>query len=226
MRRARSVSSSTEATENATNDLPDLLINNKTNGKQPAAENDLKKLVAVKEKNLSSKMTVQNIDIETENVEQIVEILESCHAFEPEQVQTVFVVDADSEPEMSTPKLDRKFQAGVDPDEDKQFEIMLQSERDRIKEFMAKHKVYADDASKNGHSDTEDSETMNENDTSLRRDVIDAMCDDRNSFLDVSDGEEHYEEEPLVFSDDEEVPRYSVEMDLESDSDVVHIPNR
>lgn len=237
LRRARS-SSSTETNENNTsNELPDLLLNNKTNSKQPSQSdsNDssssssdtqsTKKLVAVKEKNLSSKMTVKNIDIETENVEQIVDILESCHAFEPEQVQTVFVVDVDSEPEGSTPKLDRKFcGGGLDVDDDKQFENLLQSERDRIKEFMVKHKIHADDASRNGFSETEDSETMNENDASLRRDVLDMLCDDRNSFLEVSDTEEQYDEdEPLVFSEDEEVPRYSIEMDVDSDSDVVSI---
>ncbi len=204
-------------------DLPDLLSFRHS---QSSADQSMVEVAEVKEKNLPSKMSVKNIEIEKENVEQIVDILESCHDFEPSQPETVLVFDVDSftDSTESTPIFKRKYNEIVE-EEEKSLVLELEDELNQVSKFLDNHGIVNDGKmeriSPTFISEIEDSDNIDENATTLKSDVQE--LDDKDSLFSPSDSEDQFEDEPLVFSEDEDVPRYSIEMD--SDSDVVFLKN-
>jgi hypothetical protein len=185
-------------------------------------------MVEVRERDLSMKMSVKNIEFEDAKVDTI--NIETCGKFEPEQVETVHIIDASSDTDtpMSTPLLDRKsFKSAGSMDE---LKTELKRELEAVSTFdepvgefcVKKQKTSFDEHKKLKGKDRDllrDSEIAEEKaikQMKLRPSLKELWMEERNSFYEIGD---ENNEEPLEFSDDEEIPRYSIEMD--SDSDVV-----
>ena len=286
-RRARTPNLSSEASESKENEpvstvLPDLLpktfrlaessaLFSRVSDGQPMSvdetvattsgevRNDVSK-VEIKEKNLSPKMSVRNIeyplnkiDQETKKIEpkvgeivDTINILESCKAFEPEYVETVNIIDAssDTDTSCSSPKLDvRKdieiSENGNEEDDDSMDDLenelekelakydsppvddkLLKVEKKRIS-YDEKHEHFNKKVGRD-HDILKESEIIKplpgaEMDPMAYGDTI---MPERDSFY--NSDKENYDE-PLVFSDDEDIPRYSIEMATDSDSDTVFI---
>lgn len=189
-------------------------------------------VVEIREKNLEQ---VQNVDIrESGNVHTIQ--LESVHQFEPEHVETVHIFDAsedtasDTDTCGSTSKLDEDGDDNNNNnDEDDNVDLRLNDEpfirveKQRIS-FDEKRKPL--ETERDFLRDSEISETSvatRSRPASILptlRDIL--LSDDRNSFYNPE--KENYDE-PLIFSEDEDIPRFSLElpMDYDSDSDTVFI---
>jgi hypothetical protein len=179
-------------------------------------------MVEVKERETSAKMSV----FESPKVDTI-NIFESCSRFEPEQVETVHIIDASSDTDTaaSTPQLERKQKSGS-MDE---LKTELKRELEEISNFetqtedftVKKQRILFDEHKNLKGKDRDvllDSEVEEKaiKKIKLRPSLKELWMEERNSFYDES---KNNDEEPLEFSDDEEIPRYSIEMD--SDSDVV-----
>lgn len=182
-------------------------------------------MVEVKEGETSLKMSIfESPQVDTIN------IFESCSRFEPEQVETVHIIDASSDTDTaaSTPQLERKsMKAGGSMDE---LKTELKRELEEISNFetptedftVKKQRISFDEkqpiktTDRDLLRDSGNSEEKAIRKMKLRPTLKELWMEERNSFYDES---KQNEEEPLEFSDDEEIPRYSIEMD--SDSDVV-----
>lgn len=183
-------------------------------------------VVEVKERETSVKMSVLELpQVDTIN------IFESCSRFEPEQVETVHIIDASSDTDTaaSTPQPERKPMkaAGGSMDE---LKTELKRELEEISNFespaedftVKKQRISFEEHKSLKEKDRDvlhDSEVAEEKaikKMKLRPTLKELWMEERNSFYDDS---KNNEEEVLEFSDDEEIPRYSIEMD--SDSDVV-----
>ena len=188
-------------------------------------------IVEIKEGNLSSKMSVQRNDSSVAKVGQIVDtinILERCDNFEPEYVETVHIVDASSDTDTgSTPILNRKSSNKMDED-DSMDELEFELERelglfskytvDEVDKVLVVEKQRISfDGKQNMEKERDflkDSEQMK-----LRPSLKELLMEERNSFYSADKDND----EALVFSEDEDIPRYSIEMATDSDSDVVTI---
>lgn len=219
--------------------MPDLLP--KTNGasnfsdasaSETRSREDKCSVVEVKERELSMKITIKNIEFVDATVDTI-NIFESCTRFEPEQVETVNIIDASSDTDTatSTPVPSRKsLKSGGSMDE---LKTELERELETIATFETEEEQFAEEFSVkkqrisfDGHKGLEEKERDLLHDSEiaeeraikmmkLRPSLKELWMEERNSFYDNDDTYD----EPLEFSDDEEIPRYSIEMD--SDSDVV-----
>lgn len=161
-----------------------------------------------------------------------INVFESVSRFEPEQVETVHIVDVSSDSEASTPLMPRKevkSSGSID-----QLKNELKSELDSISTFKEEEenpktlnveKVRISFESRDKFHDDE-GDILAESkpgvvknsvkNLKIRRTLKELWMEERvNSFY----SPENDNDEPIVFSDDEEIPRYSIEMD--SDSDVV-----
>lgn len=179
-------------------------------------------MVEVKERETSVKMSIfESPQVDTIN------IFESCSRFEPEQVETVHIIDASSDTDTaaSTPQLERKPMKAGSMDE---LKTELKRELEEISNFetqaedftVKKQKISFDQHKNLKGKDRDvlkDSEVEEKliKKMKLRPTLKELWMEERNSFYDDSKNND----EPLEFSDDEEIPRYSIEMD--SDSDVV-----
>lgn len=193
-------------------------------------------MVEIKERELSTKIVIRNIEFENAKVDTI-SIFESCSRFEPEQVETVHIIDASSDTDTaaSTPLLERRSLKSLSSNRGSidELETELQRELETVSFFekvedpQFDFEVKKQKISFNGHKKLKgkdrdllrDSEVAEERAIKmmkLRPTLKELWMEERNSFYGP---ENDNDEEPLVFSDDEEIPRYSIEMD--SDSDVV-----
>lgn len=218
--------------------MPDLLP--KTNGasnfsdasaSETRSREDKCSVVEVRERDLSTKITIRNIEFVDATVDTI-NIFESCTRFEPEQAETVHIIDASSDTDTatSTPVPSRKsLKSGGSMDElktelERELETVatFETEEELAEEFSVKKQRISFDGHKvleeNERDLLRDSEIAEEKAIKmmkLRPSLKELWMAERNSFYDNDDTYD----EPLEFSDDEEIPRYSIEMD--SDSDVV-----
>lgn len=198
-------------------------------------------VVEIRESNLTPKMSVQNFNVTeptSSNSSKLVQkigeivntisILESVDTFEPEYVETVNIVDASETSDTdtcscSTPGLDEKrIRTSIDDLEDE-----LERERCSVDPSVLI-------VEKQRTSFDEQRQPLPGKDRDLLKDeerlilkmpiapyIKDILCSpERDSFYN-SDKENN--DEPLVFSEDEDIPRFSLEMtpDVDSDSDTV-----
>jgi hypothetical protein len=175
-------------------------------------------------KSVSSTRTGQIVDT--------VSILESCNQFEPQQVETVHIIDASSDTDTanSTPQprrrtngvrsngsfdelqteLERELKTISNFDEEESNEFHIEKKRISYEE---KRKVLEKD--RDVLLDSELAEKKVISMMKLRPTLQELLMEERNSFYSADKDND----EPLEFSDDEEIPRFSVEID--SDSDLV-----
>lgn len=190
-------------------------------------------VVEIKERNLSSKIVIRSISFDDAKVDTI-NIFESCSRFEPEQVETVHIIDvSDTDTASSTPQLNRKSLKSLNSTcgSADELETELKRELETVSNFETVDQTAADLSIKklpisfNEHKvmkgknrdvlfESEISDEKAIRAIKLRPTLKELWMEERNSFYDNDDNDE-----PLEFSDDEEIPRYSMEMD--SDSDVV-----
>lgn len=163
-----------------------------------------------------------------------VSILESCNQFEPQQVETVNIIDiasSDTDTANSTPQLNRKKlpnnSGSIDElqtelqreletvsffDFSESSELGSKYETKRIS-YNEDHKVLEKDRDVLLDSEVEEKKIISM--MKLRPTLQELLMEERNSFYSADKDND----EPLEFSDDDEIPRFSVEID--SDSDLV-----
>lgn len=189
-------------------------------------------VVEIKERELSSKILIDNIEFENAKVDTI-SIFESCSRFEPEQVETVHIIDvSDTDTASSTPLLNRKSlkSLGSTCGSTDELETELKRELETVSNFetveepgedfsVTKQRISFDE---HKHLDGKDRDVLRDSEIAeeeairmmkLRPTLKELLMEERNSFYDNDDNDE-----PLEFSDDEEIPRYSIEMDSDSDA--------
>lgn len=190
------------------------------------------RIVEVRESNLESLATPITMSPNVGQIVDTVSILEYVVDFEPEYVETVHIVDITSEtsdtdtsstPASDEPKLRFEMSSGEEassrPDS-------LKIEKERIS-FKEKRARYAQDRDLLRDSERKAAPTTPKSPkspmhrkklTPTLREILSAT--ERDSFYN-SDKENF--DEPLVFSDDEDIPRFSMEMSnaFDSDSDTV-----
>lgn len=186
--------------------MPDLLPNKLENGNESIS------LVS----SHSETQTRDNGD-QVGRIVDTVSILESCNKLELQHVEMVNIIDvtSDSDTATSTPIMSRKSPHNNSIDE---LKTELKRELDTLTDAfdapkVSLHKLECD------RDILRDSEILEENVSKmkLRPSLKELLMEERGSFY--SADKENFEDEPLEFSDDEEIPRYSIEMD--SDSDLV-----
>ena len=191
-------------------------------------------VVEVKEHELSSMIVIKSIEFEDAKVDTI-NIFESCRRFEPEQVETVNIIDvSDTDTASSTPLLKRKSLKSLNSTcgSTDELETELKRELETVSNFETVEEPVEDFSVKKQRISFEEHKALKGKDRDVLRDseiaeekaikmmklrptLKELLMEERNSFYDNNDNND----EPLEFSDDEEIPRYSVEMD--SDSDLV-----
>lgn len=181
-----------------------------TSNMQSEIERNKCSVVEIKEKNIPTKMSVQNVEIcpwDEPMHGQLVDninVLEMCQTFEPEFVETVNIIDAsESDTSCPSPKLESR---------DKMKGVLLMEAT--IKTANTKRKPTSQNdcgvlmGSKRFFDSTKICRSFN------------ISSEERDSFYN-SDNENY--DEPLMFSEDEDIPRYSFELAADSDSDTVKI---
>lgn len=212
-------------------------------------EHDQVSVVAVRESDLMQKMSVriddQSLEPKLGEIVNTISILESVDTFEPEYVETVHIIDAsetsDTDTCSSTPVLDdggrnRSSFDDLEDDlkrcnDDAQYQKlddeqphMIIVEKQRI-DTSAHALHYRKERDLLNDYDQEDHRRM-EAKIKMKKSLVpnlkEILCTpERDSFYN-SDKENN--DEPLVFSDDEDIPRFSLEMTpagADSDSDTV-----
>ena len=201
-------------------------------------------VVEIKEGNLES---LQNLDVDqnenendedSESVAKIVDtinIFESCNSFEPEFVETINIIDASSDTSTtSTPQLLRKMSGYYESTDELKTELERELENvvtftnlDDQKEQVnvKKQRISFDEKALMGKErdivkDFNEDKDMKINLLKLRPTLKELWMAERNSFYSADNDND---DEPLEFSEDEEIPRYSIEMATDSDSDVVEL---
>lgn len=234
---------STESNRESNVVMPDLLPNagNTSNFSEASASETRSReekhsVVEVKERDLAMKILYRNIEFGDPRVDTI-NVFESCARFEPEQVETVNIIDASSDTDTatSTPNLKRKSLKSLNGSVD-ELQTELQDELDAVRCFdEIKVPLVEDLAVKKQRISFDGHKCLNGNESDVLRDseiaeerVIKMMklrptlkelwMEERNSFYGPDNDND---DEPLEFSDDDEIPRYSIEMDSDSDA-VVH----
>lgn len=215
-------------------------------------------VVAIRESNLTPKMSIRHKDLEPKlgEIVNTISILETVDTFEPEFVETVNIIDAseasDTDTCSSTPNrlsfdyLDTEQQAthdlsstsssppeplspiqmansNADGRERRQQGVMLVAKQPIT---TAAHHFYRKERDMLKDCDEHEDRTRTEAKLKMKQSLVpnlkEILCTpERDSFY--SSDKEH-NDEPLVFSEDEDIPRFSLEMtpDVDSDSDTVH----
>lgn len=196
--------------------MPDLLpkkVKDDSGAQISTVSNQIKTQFREKSGQKQQLVEVKERDLITNNVGNVintVSILESCNKLEPQHVEMVNIIDvtSDSDTATSTPIMTRKsppHNSSID-----ELTTELKRELDTLTDaFEAPAKTIKILS----ESETLDKISM----MKLRPSLKDLLMEERGSFY--SADKENFDDEPLVFSDDEEIPRYSIEMD--SDSDLV-----
>lgn len=161
---------------------------------------------------LPTKKNEENGEAIVGKIVDTVSILESCSKLELQHVEMVNIVDvtSDSDTATSTPIMPRKTSPHIDSIDELTTE--LRRELDTLSNALASDKKY--EKERDILHDSEEVSMMK-----LRPSLKDLLMEERGSFYNTD--KENYEEEPLEFSDDEEIPRFSIEMEMDSDSDLV-----
>lgn len=197
-------------------------------------------VVEIKEGHLELLQNLDNDQDEnaegSESIAKVVDtinIFENCNSFEPEFVETVHIIDASSDTSTtSTPQLVRKMGGNYESTDDLKTELKRELENveiftnnDEQKEQISvkKQRISFDENAlmgkeRNNVKYSDDDKDSKINLLKLRPTLKELWMAERNSFY-SADNEN--DDEPLEFSDDEEIPRYSIEMATDSDSDVV-----
>ena len=220
--------------------LREMIANGSQNGIKKNEQHKIS-VVEIKEGHLES---LQNLDVDqnendegSESVAKIVDtinIFESCNNFEPEFVETIHIIDASSDTSTtSTPQLLRKSGNYESTDElqtelQKELEnVVIFSNHDDHKDHFSvkKQRISFDEKALMGKErdimkDSEEDKDSKINLLKLRPTLKELWMAERNSFYSADNDND---DEPLEFSEDEEIPRYSIEMATDSDSDVVDI---
>lgn len=180
-------------------------------------------------KKIQSRDENENIKLSQENVTDTIDVYESVKRFAPEQVETVHIVDVSSDSDASTPNFSRKLVKSLGSIDELKSE--LEQELDSVFDFdtpttnqqnslivkkqkisFTPHETLQDD-----DRDLLAEKVSSVKNLKIRRTLKEIWMEERvNSFY----SPENDNDEPVVFSEDEEIPRYSVEMDSDSD-DVV-----
>lgn len=189
--------------------MPDLLSNNKL-------ENGTESISLV-----SSHVETQTRDksnhVIVGQIVDTVSILESCNKLELQHVEMVNIIDvtSDSDTATSTPILKRKSPHNNSIDE---LKTELKRELDTLTNAFDAPRI-SPQKLEHDRDILKDSEILDEKVSvmKLRPSLKELLMEERESFY--SADKDNFEDEPLEFSDDEEIPRYSIEMD--SDSDLV-----
>ncbi|KAG5680611.1 hypothetical protein PVAND_010105 [Polypedilum vanderplanki] len=170
-----------------------------------------------------------------------VSILEKCNQFEPQQVETVHIIDASSDTDTasSTPRPNRKSYNGINGGSSSIDELKTELERElktvsnfdfdneESNEFLIetkrisydeKHKVLEKDRDVLLDSETEEKKKISM--MKLRPTLQELLMEERNSFYSADKDND----EPLEFSDDEEIPRFSVVSFSDSDLSRIETP--
>lgn len=192
-------------------------------------EDEVCSMVEVKERDLSIRMSINNVGFGDAKVDTI-NIFESVSGFEPQQVETVTIIDASSDTDTanSTPQPHRKSLNNVSNGSMDELKTELKRELQTVTTFDSEHedfKVKKQKISFHKHKalkgkdrdllrDSEIDEEKAVKMLKLRPTLKDLWMEERNSFYDP---DEEVCGSPIAFSDDEEIPRYSVEMDSDSD---------
>lgn len=199
--------------KNEDESVPISIVSNQSKIQYRDKSGQKQQLVEVKERDL----VPNNVG----KVVNTVSILESCSKLEPQHVEMVNIIDAtsDSDTATSTPTLSRKSPPHNNSIDELTTE--LRRELDTLTNAFdtpAKAKKISLQKLENDRDILRDSENLDKiSMMKLRPSLKDLLMEERGSFY--SADKENFEDEPLVFSDDEEIPRYSIEMD--SDSDLV-----
>ncbi|XP_063701703.1 dystrophin, isoforms A/C/F/G/H isoform X4 [Culicoides brevitarsis] len=234
------------------NVMPDLLppqtfMMNERSLRSPNSSNETNdfSVVEIRETELTStKMTVQNINVDKNGENSRVQhhILESCRTFEPEYVETVNIIDASSDTDTgSTPNLVERKKVAAVPESDEspdELEYELERELESINKLNPYSSVSEVDIRKTKVITVEKQRiSFEERGSNPRgskdRDLLDdesgpqqenmrkphEIIWERDSFYNT----DNENDEPLAFSEDEDIPRYSMEMATDSDSDVSRI---
>lgn len=229
LRRSRTPVSATPTDSNRESNvvMPDLLPKagsssnfSETSNFETQSREDKHSIVEVKERDMAMKILYTNIEFGDPRIDTI-SVFESCTRFESEEVETVNIVDASSDTDTatSTPNLKRRSLKSLNGSVDK-LKIELQDELDAVRCF----EKIKDPSNEHKNLKGKDRDILRDSEVAeeraikllkLRPTLRELWMEERNSFY-CPDSET---DEPLVFSDDEEIPRYSIEMD--SDSDVV-----
>ncbi|CRK92206.1 CLUMA_CG005754, isoform A [Clunio marinus] len=208
--------------------------------REASTRDEVPSMVEIRESNVSMKMTTESIDLDGAKVDTI-NIYESCGPLELEQAETVLIIDASSDTDTatSTPLLRRKSlkslnsATGGSMDELKtelKYELDVVANFDSLSETLSVKNQRISYEEHNPISSTKDRDILLDSEISeekalkmlkLRPTLKELLTEERNSFADQDD---EYDE-PLEFSDDEEIPRYSVEMDSDSDLSRIETPN-
>lgn len=201
-------------------------------------------VVEIREGNLTPKMQVRIASQEMENMAKIedvtntISIIETVETFEPEFVETVNIVYASDASSCSTPVLDdrEEFNERENKSIDTSFDDLEEElERENLKFtngpiIVEKRRISLDEERTSlllkERDLLKDSENDKKNDPiKPQRQIAPTLKDilsypERDSFY-GSDKENF--DDPLVFSEDEDIPRFSLEMtpDVDSDSDTV-----
>lgn len=211
--------------------MPDLLPQSNENGKDISPESDEKPLPEVNGHSYKVVEVKEIEELKTPKLGQIVDtvsILENCNQLELQQVETVNIIDASSDTDTanSTPQLQRKSFINVENINYKangsfdELQTELKKELETISTFEFD---MSDDQKPTSELSSEIEDKVPEIDEKkiismmkLRPTLQELLMAERvNSFY-AADKEN---DEPLEFSEDEEIPRFSVEID--SDSDLV-----
>lgn len=192
-------------------------------------DEDLCSMVEVKEHDLSLKMSIKKIDFDDTKVDTI-NVFETLQPLELEQAETVNIIDASSDTDTatSTPVTKRRSLKSVGSMDELKTELKREletissfdAEDEPVEEFSVKKQRISYEGKVKKEKDRDvlrDSEVAEEHaikQLKLRPTLKELWMEERNSFYDLDDDHE----EPLVFSDDEEIPRYSIEMDSDSDA--------
>lgn len=214
-------------------------------GKSDVPLDDDVSVVEIREGNLTPKMQVRIASHEAENMAKIedvtntISIIETVETFEPEFVETVNIVYASDASSCSTPVLDDRDECVEhehksrepsfdDLEEELENEIRQKSAAGVI--FVEKRRISEENGNASLLLKERDLLKDSENDTKIepkkpRRNIAPTLKEilsfpERDSFY-GSDKENF--DETLVFSEDEDIPRFSREMnqDVDSDSDTV-----
>lgn len=202
-------------------------------------------VVEIREGNLTPKMQVRIASQDLENMAKIedvtntISIIETVETFEPEFVETVNIVYASDASSCSTPVLDDRedFIERENMSIETSFDnLEEESERETVQKsptgtiFVEKQRISHDEERSSLLLKERDLLKDSENDKKIdrkkpRRSIAPTLKEilsypERDSFY-GSDKENF--DDPLVFSDDEDIPRFSLEMnqDVDSDSDTV-----
>ncbi|XP_058831030.1 dystrophin, isoforms A/C/F/G/H isoform X2 [Topomyia yanbarensis] len=183
-------------------------------------------VVGIKETNVSPKMSVQNVNVQKPGqfVDTIlcvntINTFQTCKLFEPEYVETVHIIDASSDTDTScpSPKLETRIIvvnniendsiSTTSPDSTNPSKNPSKIKKTKHQKLTIPQKYH-------------EIECVDRNIPQACSTQHNILLEERNSFY--NSDKENYND-PLVFSEDEDIPRYSIEMATDSDSDTSRI---